>query len=150
MYYVYGVPVQLSRWTDTLRAGQSEIESRWERHFPQPPEPILGPTRVKRSGRGFKRPPYLATRLKIEYKYTSTPLCAFVTGCRANFTFNFTFTFTFSLYILYDLLYFGLAKTSHKLLSLACYVPSSAVLLGIVILIRPNILHGVTIQKTAV
>jgi len=60
MNYFYGGPVERSRSTDTLRAGQFEIESRCERHFSQQSGSILGPTRVKRSGRGVKHPPYLA------------------------------------------------------------------------------------------
>jgi len=41
MCYVYGGPVQGSCWTDTLRAEQSEIESRWEGYFLQLFGPIL-------------------------------------------------------------------------------------------------------------
>jgi len=61
----------------------SEIESRWERDFPHPSGPTAHPVSyaigtgvfpgVKSPGRGVHHPPHLATRLKKEYSYTSTP-----------------------------------------------------------------------------
>ena len=54
------------------------IESLWERDFPHPSRPALGPTQppyamgsgsfpgVQRPGRGIKHPPRLAPRLKEE------------------------------------------------------------------------------------
>ena len=45
---------------------------------------------VKRTGRDVDHPTHLAPRLKKEYKYTSTPLWAFVASSRVNFTFTFT------------------------------------------------------------
>jgi len=41
---------------------------------------------VKRPERGVDHPPSLATMLKKEYSYTSTPLWAFMVYSRVNFT----------------------------------------------------------------
>ena len=61
------------------------IESRWEARFYAPARTGPGPhpvsytmgtgsfPGVKRPGRGVGHPPYLASRLKKEYRYTSTP-----------------------------------------------------------------------------
>jgi len=42
--------------------------------------------RVKRPKRGTDDPSHLARRLKKEYSYTSTPLCAFIASYRVNVT----------------------------------------------------------------
>jgi len=44
----------------------------------------------KQPGRGVDHPPLLASRLKKEQSYTSTPLWAFAACCIVNFTFTFT------------------------------------------------------------
>jgi hypothetical protein len=46
--------------------------------------------RVKRPVRGFDHPPHLASTLKKEYSYTSTPLWAIVAHSRGEIYFTFT------------------------------------------------------------
>jgi hypothetical protein len=69
---------QLSRYSDSLRAGRTEIEPRKGRYFPHPSRPTLGPPNllyngygsvpgVKRPGRGVDHPPQLEPRLKKVY-----------------------------------------------------------------------------------
>jgi hypothetical protein len=73
-------PRRLSRYSDSLRAERSGIESRWGRYFPYPSRPALGFTqqwvpclsRVKRQGLGVDHPPNLPPRLRKEYSYTFT------------------------------------------------------------------------------
>jgi hypothetical protein len=64
------------------------IESQWEPNIPHPSMLDLGPSRsllqwlpgilpgAKLPGRGINHPPHLEPRLKMEYSYTSTRLCA--------------------------------------------------------------------------
>ena len=76
-------PGQLSRYSDSLRAGR--YRSQWGARFSAPLE--IGPgappsllnsgyrvsfPAVKRPGRGVEHPPHLAPRLKKEQSYTST------------------------------------------------------------------------------
>ena len=45
---------------------------------------------LKRLGRGVNNTPHLSPRLKKEYSYTYSPLCAFVESYRVKFTFYYT------------------------------------------------------------
>jgi hypothetical protein len=94
-----------------LRAGRSgyRIPVGGGRDFPHPSRPVHGAhpasytmgtgsfPGVQRHGRGDDHPPNLASGLKKEYSYTSTPLWAFVACSRVTFTF---FLFT---YVIYDM-----------------------------------------------
>jgi hypothetical protein len=76
-----------------------EIESLWRRDFLYPSRPSLGPTQspiqgilvVKSLLLVVEHPPPSSTEVRTEYRYTCTPLCAFI----ARYTVNFTLTFTF-------------------------------------------------------
>jgi hypothetical protein len=68
--------IQLSRYNDSLLAGQTGIEFRWGLNSPHPCRPALGPThpsvqwvsglssRGKQAGNDVNNTPYLAPRLK--------------------------------------------------------------------------------------
>ena len=69
------------RYSDSLRARRSDDRILVGRDFPLLSTPALGLTQppkqwvqeVKRPGRGYDHPPFLASRLKKEYSYTSIP-----------------------------------------------------------------------------
>jgi hypothetical protein len=79
------------------------IQSRWGRDLPHPSRPALGPTQppiqwvstsfpeVKRPGHGVNHPSHLASRLRKEYSYNSTPLLSLRGLLRVKFAFIFMY-----------------------------------------------------------
>jgi hypothetical protein len=87
--YIRCEPGKLSRYSYSLRAGRSGIESRGRRYFPHASRPALGPTQppiqwvpglspgVKRPGRGVDHPPPSSAEVKerVELQlYSSWPV----------------------------------------------------------------------------
>ena len=85
IYIIKGGPGSSVGIATELRAGRSEIESRWGTRFSARPHRPWGPPNLLyngyrvfpggkvRPGRGVYYPPHLAPTLKKEYSYTSTP-----------------------------------------------------------------------------
>jgi hypothetical protein len=88
-------PGYLSRYSDSLLAGRSGIESRRGRDFPHPSRPAWGPPnvlyigyRVKQPGRVVDHPRQSGAEVKERVQlYLYSPLWAFLAYSRVTFTF---------------------------------------------------------------
>jgi len=81
----YDLGAEIARYSASLRAGLSGMESRWGARLSAPLQTgseahpasytmgTMGPGVKERPGRGVDHPPHLAPRLKKEYSYTSIP-----------------------------------------------------------------------------
>ena len=93
------------------------IESRWERNFPHPSRPNLGPTQppiewvtslspgVKRSGRGVDHSPHLALSLRKSSTIPLLSIWAFVAGWTLPLPFEWSHPIVYWFYIFTLLIY---------------------------------------------